>query len=623
MYKINILDSSIYNRIAAGEVVENPRSIVKELVENSIDAGADKISVEITGGGVEFLRVVDNGCGISEADMPRAFIAHATSKISSIKDLDAIASLGFRGEALASIASVANVTMTSRVEGAEMGNKLIVSHGVEPQMHAVGCPYGTSVTVEKLFENVPARAKFLRKNSAEEADVAELISKLILSNPKISISLTINGELKYQSYGKGVEDALSSVYGASVLDSVKLVQYQAQDISLFGYVGVPSFTKHNRNYQTLIVNGRYVVNNELSYVVQQCYSQFLMKRQFPFYVIYLDLPLDMVDVNVHPNKMDVRFANQKYVRGIIYSQIKQVVEENAYIPPDVNVAVVPSVVGAFNEEIVSCGKYATINDNSRKDNSRQKIDIANDIKSETSVYNKNFAMFNDKSNVLREPTLFETWLIEKDYEQNKGDVAHASKTFLPEEEITIVGKLFNTYIIVQSGEVVYFIDQHAAHEKLLYDKMVAKVESKTLVTQSLIVPYEFDLQPSDAQILSENLGELENCGFVIKRLKENTFSLLELPLDVVDINVKQFIDSIMSHITYENKVKTIDFIRETVMQNACKAAVKGEDDLSKFEISSLIEMMKGSNSKLFCPHGRPTVLSIKRSEFEKWFKRRV
>lgn len=618
MSKINILDSSVFNRIAAGEVVENPKSVIKELVENSIDSGATSIAVEIRGGGIEYICVTDNGKGITKDDLPVAFMPHATSKISDIKDLENISTLGFRGEALPSIASVAEVEMASRTQDTELGYKITLVNGKIESEGECGIPYGTKVTVRNLFKNVPARAKFLKKPQMEESAVTEFISKIILSNPFLKIKYIVNRNTELQSDGNGIESAILTVYGEHFLQNLTQISYNMPDISLFGYICNPDFTKHNRTYQTLIVNGRYIINSEISYCIQQCYQNYLMKRQFPAYVLYLNIPSDMVDVNVHPNKLDVRFANEKRLKGIIYNTVKTKVDELAIAPTSF------STITEFPFENNLTASELSAETAITKISEEPRISIEQGITSiaEPSIIRTKINNFIQKATFNKNTPISDNQGISQNANNdNTNSDLNTNETFLTNDlaESRYAGKLFNTYLFVESGENFYIIDQHAAHEKLLYDKLVAQTDESEMAIQDLLLPYIFDVTPTEAIILSENLEQINSCGFKIDKLHGNSFSLYALPVCCCEMNFKKFISDLMNDIT--SKKNRSDFIKESLMQAACKSAVKGEMDLTQNEIDSLITDMQKSGSAKFCPHGRPTVIKFSKYELEKFFKR--
>ena len=618
MSEINVLDSSIFNRIAAGEVVENPKSVVKELVENSIDAGADTITVELRNGGIEYISVTDNGKGINKADMPIAFLPHATSKIHSLKDLEAISTLGFRGEALPSIASVAEVEMASRTQNSELGYKITLKEGKIIDEGECGIPFGTKTTVKNLFANIPARAKFLRKPQSEEGDTTELIIKIILANPHLKIKYIVNGETRYQSDGNGLKSAIYSIYGSDFLNNMADISCTMPDIQLYGVIGTPHYTKHNRNYQTLIVNGRYVVNSDIGYCIQQCYQTYLMKRQFPVYILYLNLPGDMVDVNVHPNKLDVRFSNEKHIKSVIYNTVKSKVDELAAFPAEYTPQTQPPAFDTRQEEISkikhdisTIGRNKnTLTDNPVRFNTQSLTSICNTIEEPSVIKTKIGDFIRDitpepSRPVQREPQVYSQPLNTSFFENA--------------ESVKFTGKLFNTYLLAECGNNFYIIDQHAAHEKLLYDKLTEQVNKNDSAVQDLLVPYIFDVSPSEKGALCERLPEINDYGFKIDLLSGCSFSLYALPSCCTNINLKKFVSLLLCDM--DNIKRGSEYIKEDLMQAACKSAVKGEDNLNESEIESLIKQMKESDSAKFCPHGRPTVIKFGRDDLEKLFKR--
>ena len=336
MAKINLLSSKIYNRIAAGEVVERPASVVKELVENSLDAGATSISIEIENGGISSIKITDNGCGIEKSELKKALMPHATSKISSLKDLDNISSLGFRGEALASIASVSKITIVSKIDETELGASIYSEGGTFSEPIDCGAIKGTEITVNNLFYNTPVREKFLKTARSEESEISSMVSKFILGNTSVAFKYTADGKIVYQSYGDGFESALICIYGPQILSDCFYIDTEKNGIKIKGYLGKHHFTKGNRTYQTVFLNGRYINNQTISSAVNNAYSSYLMKRQYPFYVLSLSVPTEIVDVNVHPNKLDVRFANNQIIYGSVYSVVSKVLDGTSEVLNIVN-----------------------------------------------------------------------------------------------------------------------------------------------------------------------------------------------------------------------------------------------------------------------------------------------
>lgn len=662
MTEIKILDKSVFNRIAAGEVVDRPCSVVKELVENSIDAGATSVSVTVKGGGIKYIRVSDNGKGIFRDDIKTAFLPHATSKIKSVEDLDKIATLGFRGEALPSIASVSKVTVVTRPTGEEFGSRYVMDNGNELDFGEMGAPFGTSVTVENLFDRIPARKKFLSKEITEENAITNLVARFILANNKVSFKYTVNDKIVYNSPGEGMKSAIETVYGREYLSNMIEINNTMSDIALKGYVNKPSFSKHSKAFQTLIVNGRYVLNDDISYTVYSCYQKYLMTRQYPTYVLYLDLPYDLVDVNVHPNKMEVKFAVPSIIKKLVSDTIKQQVLEAVSVPKEIKGVFVPAgesvspfrqknelfnesnlsgnmsdpfpFDGVFNasvKEFLPGEKNDSVknsDNNFNYDSNSNSTDFASEKKSTKitsdalgDVFSVRIvSRFTEKNqDKLSEPVLSESFFSLNDKSQNEQihfDLSQNAK---------VVGKLFNTYILVEQDDNVFLIDQHAAHEKLLFDRLLSQVERGRVAVQNMLFPYSFTVSERESELLEENSEILKKAGFEIIKdtKKENKYNLKSVPLCCSGLNVQTFISDFLKENLADKNVILPDAFMEKLMQSACKAATKGEDDLSDDEINCLIKQMSNETKELFCPHGRPVMIKLTRYEIEKWFKRIV
>lgn len=625
---INILDSKIYNRIAAGEVIERPRSVVKELIENSIDAEAENITLEIKDGGIEFIRVTDDGCGLDGDDIKKAFLPHATSKIKFLQDLDSIMTLGFRGEALPSIASVAQIEMLSRKKDEEFGNKILYDNGELIDEGACGCPEGTLITVRHLFEKIPARKKFLAKPSVEEHEITNLVGKLILSNPNISFKYICDNEIIFISNGKGIKDSIYSVYGYDFFNNLINVENSFPDISLKGFIGKPGYSKHNRNFQSLIVNGRYVINSEISYIIQNYYSEFLMSRQFPVYVLYLTLPPDMLDVNIHPNKMEVKFADFTRVKQLLSQTIKSALNSESVHPAEM-----------IFTKIFGDTQQSTINKNDEKKESnpinRDRVSSKKDSLEDKNSFNDNLKFkadlnngFRDKSKLSFDESLFGSFvsLEQKTSAPKENAWENHSRQFTITNEISnssvkVLGVLFNTYIFVEDGDNLFIIDQHAAHERYLYDKLILQYDNKK-VSQQLLFPYVFETSYDEAESLKANLSELENFGFVISEVKALHFSISAIPAAISEIKFNEFIAELLKRLKSENSLKISHLMKDAIADIACKAAIKGNYSLSESEIALLIKEI-GELKVLQCPHGRPIMIKFCRYEIEKWFKRKL
>lgn len=671
MAKINLLDSSIYNLIAAGEVVERPASVIKELVENAIDAGAKNITVEIKDGGISFMQVSDDGSGIEEDDVKNAFLPHATSKIKIASDLDSIATLGFRGEALASIASVSKVRVVSKTKLSDVGTSLEVAGGKFGEIKKVASNVGTTMTVEDLFYCVPARAKFLKKPKTEEQEISNIVSRTILAHPDICFNYIVDGKKQLSSIGTTKKEALFSIYGKEAVKETLEVKASREGVSVDGFVGKPTYSKSNRTYQTLIINGRYVVNLTVQTAVANAYGDFLMKRQYPFFVLYLTVPVDEIDVNVHPNKLDVKFLKSNLVYSVVFEAVSRALNGMDYIK-EVEIG---SQVTSFISPVSSVQKSAPIDKmgvnlnpfSAKLDNfSEKEKDNLTDIIVDSMLQNTssnnslqdNFGtgsrllekindkiMHNDKTafesssyeNSLKQSSVFENEKTPEDILEKKGSSGIVSQRIenvsiqIPKikqqdfasNEIINIGKIFNTYLIIQWGDNIYLIDQHAGHERIRYEKLKAEYETNTIAVQPMLIPYVLTLNSEDCRIVEANLDAIRSVGFDIDEFGDKSYKISAVPVIVDGIDFDKFFSMFLAEKLNKSKITEAELIKDSLMQMACKSAVKGGDDLSKGEIELLLKEMQEQNVVLFCPHGRPVIVRITKSEIEKWFKRIV
>ena len=671
MAKINVLDSSIYNRIAAGEVVERPASVVKELVENSIDAGATSIIVEIEYGGIRKIKIVDNGCGVEKEYMREAFMPHATSKISSADDLDSIMTLGFRGEALASIASVCHVTMTSKTRDAELGSFIEIEAGKILKMSETGARDGTTMVVSDLFFNVPARAKFLKKPKSEEQEVTNLVSRLMLANPQISFRYIVDGKTIFVTSGKTLKEAMFGVYGKEVLTETLEVKLARDGVKLWGFVGRPSFSKPNRTYQTLMVNGRYVTDQMVSLAVMNAYGDMLMKRKYPFFVLNLELPFTDVDANVHPNKREVRFAYGQKIYSLVFEAVSRSLHEMDYVA-SVALGGLDEDEASVKEEI-KASIYKAAGDNSEIKISLPKITVPNTEPKSAPKIDKagvNLSMFassfsSSKFKGIQDDDEKEVALLKnnvvayeaggtKEKERENSGFGLGSKLMdglgtkmsgqvqnTPEQGLNsqqenksqamvetisrgttkLVGKAFNTYLIVEIDDDIFFIDQHAAHERILYEKFKRQVDAGAVAIQPLLLPFVLNLSSNEAEILEINLETMREIGFEIDEFGNSSFKVSAIPSILSDINFDEFFFGFLSET--KQQFSKSDLIKEKLMQHSCKSAIKGGNDITISEIDKLFENMSAEKIPLFCPHGRPIAVRVKKTEVEKWFKRIV
>ncbi|MBO5103100.1 MAG: DNA mismatch repair endonuclease MutL [Clostridia bacterium] len=658
MPKINLLDPSVFNQIAAGEVVERPASIIKELVENSIDAGATRIEVQIFDGGITKLIVSDNGSGIAPDDLELAFMPHATSKIKDYNDLFSLDTLGFRGEALASIASVTEIEVITKTASTE-GQSIKLSGGKVVAKGEKGSPQGTYFCVENLFFNTPARQKFLKKPKKEESEITTLITRLILANPNVAFKYSADNKLIFNSTGKGIEDAIFAIYGAQTMQNLVKVDYTDGDYNLIGYIGKTTYFKPNRTYQTIMINNRWVADSIASVAVSQSYESYMMKHCFPFCVLYLTMPNEEVDVNVHPNKLEVRFQDSRKIFGFVYKAISEALFND--ITKKTQQEIHP------NEPQIELVKPVEVEVTQTTPNDivieqKQEINLENTSQSSAPVENKENEkqseagaslefFFNNpysttKTNEIHssEGSVLNEIVIDKlidstiqkyefqDTPKSQKIEPKPIQTQLVADEIQdkhaflstqVIGKLFNTFVVVEIDDNVYFIDQHAAHERLLYDKYVRQVKQKEMACQPLLLPYTIQVNHAEEQFILDNMELLQQLGFDISPFGTLSFRVSAIPCILPNLNVSNFFANFLSNINSIVNLKSIDLILDILAETACKHAVKGGDDLAKEEIVKLVSDFADGNTTLQCPHGRPFVVKFTRKDLDKWFKRTV
>lgn len=640
MAKINVLPKEVFNRISAGEVVERPASVVKELFENAVDSEAKSIVVSIENGGTEEIHIQDDGCGMEPEDLKKAFLPHATSKIKQAADLDFIETLGFRGEALASIGAVSNTKIVSKTAEGEAFS-ISCDGGSIGEVHPTVGVEGTSVTVDSLFFNTPARLKFLKSAKGEEREISSLIDKLILANPYVAVKYYVDGMLMKQSYGDGLKDVVMTVYGKEALDNCYEISTEKNGLYIHGYIGSTNYYKGNRTYQTIIVNGRYVTDNTISMAVQNAYANYLMKRQYPFYVLTITVDPSVVDVNVHPRKAEVRFANNQIIYGSVYSVVSKVLDGSSqalnivesapflsenkkeeepfvYKPLGVDAEIPPLEIGNGKIDVDTSsyggGNYEGNYDFTpiKKSNPTPFHDVVRDRVTD----------FTDEKVLHPDKTADDIFSENKAYieklEAERKSVQEELEKDLP---VRYIGQALGTYLIHECGEDLIIIDQHAAHERILFDNYYKLVKTREVTTQPLLVPYTFNTNDIEAGILYDMLDLFKEVGFDLEFLKENTFRVYAVPMELSALDLNAFFRDILTDDRFKNeKIPTV--IRESIAQKACKSAIKSGDKLTLEEINSLMESLK-SNWGLKCPHGRPVAIKISRTEIDKWFKRIV
>lgn len=630
MSRINILPPEIYNRIAAGEVIERPFSVVKELLENSLDAGATEIEVHIEKGGKQLIKVIDNGCGIERDDLQAAFMPHATSKIASLHDLDRISTLGFRGEALSSIAFVSRVELISSVKEGRAFKITYGENGMgKPECAALA--KGTQISVRDLFYNMPVRARFMRDDKQEELDITRFVSRYILGNPQVAFRYYIDGKLHLQSYGGGDDEALAQVYGASTLAQCIKIDAVKDDVIVRGFLGNQNFSKPNKSYQCTFLNGRYVYNNTLYTALNQAYACYLMKRHYPFYVLDIQVPANLVDVNVHPNKIDVRFLNPRLIYGAVYSIVSSVLDGTAKAAEFVvDSKRVPEIKSSNQSE--KSGASTVYSERPRLTGLERlsgSVPIPKKSDDEIPYYDpfENETLAKMFPPVKRYEPVQQAGLAVKSDAESKREQEELAKIkyeqqVIEYESCKYKGNFFNTYLIYEMRDTVYIIDQHAAHERLIYDRLREKITNRKIDLQGLIVPYLFSVNAEEKSFLEDNIDTIKSMGFDIAPFGPQSYRVNVVPADLKDINLEEFIGELLSDLKGLREIKLEEILKDKIATTACKHAVKGGMKLSDDEVSELFRQMKG-NMGLKCPHGRPVCVTIEKKEIEKMFKRIV
>lgn len=646
MKRINVLAPNIANKIAAGEVVERPASVVKELIENSIDAGSNAITVEIMNGGISYIRITDNGSGIDENDVETAFLRHATSKLSAADDLSHIETLGFRGEALASIAAVSKVKMRTRTQAAEYGTMICIEGGVVTAKEPSGCPCGTTIEVSELFFNVPARLKFLKSPRSEAALIGDYVMRLILSNPSVSIKFINNGKTIYQSAGDGsLENAVFCVYGTEVTANLFPVNYDDGYLKLTGYVGSESLARNSRSQQSLFVNHRYIKSATVSYSVQRAFDTRLMHGKFPFFILDMLVSSYEIDVNVHPNKLEIRFKDDQRIGNSVLRAVNAAID---YLPFDNASAAEPVLKSEAPkpEKLYNLFENKHDGDNKSVELSRESAFNSGD-KSTYVVYSNDKdtnvpfipdntdsvsrVVLHDRGNssmpAFNFPSVQEVSdsgsipvFSANNDKKRSPEISKPEQILLCDSPYTVIGAAFDTYIIVQQQDNLFLIDQHAAHERMLYEKLIR--DELRFDSQILLVPERITLDPVQYEILCENLERFTELGFSVQPLNGTMIRIDAVP-SMVSSNAAGFISDAVSVIADAGSVSELDLVRSKLIQIACKKALKAGDRLEKEEIYEIIEAYKNGATPMTCPHGRPVIISITKTDLQKRFKRIV
>jgi len=644
---INILDKDTIDKIAAGEVVERPASIVKELLENSIDAGSSLVTVEIKNGGIDLIRITDNGCGISSDEVKKAFLRHATSKIVSDKDLISIKSLGFRGEALSSIAAVSRCEMITKTRDELTGVRYYIEGGREVEYEEIGAPDGTSIIIKDIFYNTPARRKFLKTASTEGAHISELVEKLAMANTEIAFKFISNGQIKLQTNGSGnLKDIVYQLYGKEISKALCNVDYEKNGIKIRGVIARPEVTRSSRSLENIFVNGRYIKDNIISKAVEDGFGDRLMQHQYPFCALNFDL--DGVDVNVHPRKMEVRFSD----RNFVYDNTKEAVEE---------IFITQSAVREVPVGKTSNEKKIFVNtpepfENRRRDMSEmpEKVlqnnyeDITKDTLHSTgsddeikwtlpkeNMYNpKDDMSFIKDENTKRVYSDINDLSNKSIKDVNVGNIDDANPSGIKPSQLSffeseskkymkVIGQVFDTYWIVQLENEMYIIDQHAAHEKVMYERLLKESKANKLSSQMINPPIIVTLTDLEQNVLNEHMDEFRGIGFDIEEFGGKEYKINAIPNIFPSIPKAELFNEMLSDSTNYDVISPSELILAKVASMSCKAAIKGNMRISLLEANELFDELLSLDNPYNCPHGRPTVIKMTKQEIEKKFKRIV
>lgn len=620
---IQVLDQETINKIAAGEVIERPSSVVKELVENAIDAGATAVTIEIKDGGISFIRITDNGSGISKDDIPMAFLRHSTSKIKSIEDLMNVSSLGFRGEALSSIAAVSQVELITKTADDFTGSRYVIEGGNEISLEEVGAPDGTTFIVRNLFYNTPVRRKFLKTAATEAGYVNALIEHLSLSHPDISFRFINNNQNKLHTSGNmNLKDIIYGVYGRDITSNLMEISGKTQDVEITGFIGKPVICRGNRGYENYYINGRYIKSSIITKAIEEAYKGYIMPHNYPFTAIHFKINPSIMDVNVHPTKMELRFSKNEFVYRFVLETVKEclanrelaarvkLTDSKPYQAPRIE----PPRESFYNSTESSV-KQKNVNENQTTGFIKNTTDYTKmpqtrlpepfEIKRSDEMVKEDKKIYEaEKKQEAEQLSMFDTPLMS---EKAKADYR-------------IIGQLFETYWLIEYEDKFYMMDQHAAHEKILYERFMNHLKVKDMDTQMIMPPVIIELNMQQEDAYKRNKQAFSRLGFEIEEFGGNAYKVTGLPAGLPNINLKQMLIDMIDGLTDDNSTD-LDIITERVATMSCKAAVKGNNKLSFEEAKELIEELMQAENPYNCPHGRPTLIVMSKYEVERKFKR--
>lgn len=671
MAKIHVLSQDTINQIAAGEVVERPMAVVKELIENAIDAKASAVTVEIADGGKALIRITDNGSGIAADDIELAFLPHATSKIQNVEDLLAVSSLGFRGEALASIAAVSQLEMVTKTRDALMGTRYRIEGGDKKEIENVGCPDGTTFLVRNLFYNTPARLKFLKTSQTEAGYISGLVERMALSHPDIAFRFINQKQNRLSTSGNGnLKDVIYHIYGREVTSNLIEVQSREVFCTLSGYIGKPVISRGNRGMMNYFINGRYIKSPIIHRAIEEAYAPYSMQHRYPFTVLHIQIDAKYIDVNVHPQKMELRFNNEKEVFQSIYHGISEALRHREFIPdvtfhsekkegkkkaqPHIEPFEVkrqaqmnasghltpkdslkaletlskdlPDQKGSLEKQAVS--QKTSFDEKETKERQKSGEDTSSMVQQQTASENPvtlhipqehTKSMVAEKAEYNTSRSVPVTNVVQQDLFEEGILSAKAQK------EIKIIGQVFSTYWVLQYEDKMYMIDQHAAHEKVLYERFMKELEQKKIMTQYMNPPIILSLSMVQQQAVEENLELLESLGYQIENFGGKEYAVNGVPANLPNVGSKDLLIEIIDSMTTEisGKGRTPQMLKEKIASMSCKAAVKGNNKLPREEVEELLKELMTLENPYHCPHGRPTMISMTKSELEKKFKRIV
>lgn len=607
MNKIKVLDQNTINQIAAGEVIDRPASIVKELMENAIDAGSTMISVEIKDGGTSLIRITDNGLGINNEDISVAFLRHSTSKIENALDLLTVSSLGFRGEALSSIAAVCQVELITKTKDSITGTHYKIEGGKETLKEEIGAPEGTTFIVRNIFFNTPARRKFLKTNQTEAGYISEIIEKIALSHPDISINFVNNRQTKLHTSGNGnLKDVIYNIYGKDVTDNLIEIQSSNEFITMSGFIGKAIISKGNRSGENYFINGRYIKNNIISNAIEDGYKFVLMQHKYPFTVINFQIDQQYLDVNVHPAKMELRLQNAAGIYPFISESISNSLIEK------------PNIIDVrLEEEQINNIAFEKVNNPEPFEKKRIELNHiigdASDSDDNSTYIKENISAYNESKTEYPTQT--------KPIQQ---DITHFYEDFISEPARTkhkLIGQVFGTFWIVEYNDKMYIIDQHAAHEKVMFEKLMKNLANKKISSQMINPPIILNLSLKEAAFIEKYMNNFKEIGFEIEAFGGQDYAVRAIPADLYTLDSEEVLMSIIDSLSEESAHMIPDIVTDKIASMSCKAAVKGNTDISVDEANALIDQLLTLDNPYNCPHGRPTIISMSKYELEKKFKR--